>query len=144
MSFGPIILLSLVVIIIIIPCAISLTHVYTTMNSIMVIHNVNEGAGKDDATVLSLLLFLSTMSPSLFMPLFQILNFWWWFRQQRWCWLAVLYLYGLLLDALTKKALRMLKQLNLKLKDEKWQISTKLIMFLAWKLRKICMNFLKG
>ena len=77
MSFGRIILLSLVIIIIIIiiiPCAISLTHVYATI--IMVIHNVNEGAGKDDATVLSLLLFLSTMSPSLFMPLFQILNFW--------------------------------------------------------------------
>ena len=65
MSFGPIILLSLVVIIIIIiPCAISLTHVYPTMYSIMVIHYVNEGVGKDDAPALSLLLFLSTMSPS--------------------------------------------------------------------------------
>ena len=57
MSFGPII-----------PCAVSLTQVYATMYSIMVIHYVNEGVGKDDAPALSLLLFLSTMSPSLFMP----------------------------------------------------------------------------
>ena len=80
MSFDPIILLSLavliIIIIIIIPCAISLKHVHATLYSIMVIHYVNEGVGKDDAPALSLLLFLSTMSPSLFVPLFQILNFW--------------------------------------------------------------------